>query len=114
MATFELTTHPLAFAHMEGGVKTVFVMPFTLDLSVLSSGDRIEFDDLGSITVGMVKRYPSLGKLLETEGYGNVVPEAQDQGHAAELLRTSPGWNQNAEQKDGVLAFRVRWAKRKS
>lgn len=114
MATFELTTHPLAFAHMEGGVKTVFVMPFSLQLSVMSSGDRIEFDDLGSITIGMVKRYPSLPQLLETEGFGNVVPEADDQGHAEELLRTSPGWNQTAEQADGVLAFRVRWTKRKS
>lgn len=113
MATFELTTHPLAFAHMEGGVKTVFVMPFTLPLSVMSSGDRIEFDDLGSITIGMVKRYPSLDELLSTEGFGNVVPEADDQIHAVELLRSSPEWNRNAEDSEGVLAFRVRWTKRK-
>ena len=114
MATFELTTHPLAFAHMEGGVKTVFVMPYSLQISVLCSGDRIEFDDLGSITIGMVKRYNDLEKLLETEGYANVVPEAESSDHAAELLRTSTGWDRGAEDKEGLLAFRVRWAKRKS
>lgn len=114
MATFELTTHPLAFAHMEGGVKTVYVMPWTPDLSVLSSGDRIEFDDLGSIAIGVVKRYPTLPELLEAEGYSNVVPEADDTDHAMSLLRGSTGWNVGAESKDGVLAFRVRWAKRKS
>ncbi|MCA9572214.1 MAG: hypothetical protein KC656_30455 [Myxococcales bacterium] len=114
MATFELTTHPLAFAHMEGGVKTVFVMPWSTPLSVMSSGDRIEFDDLGSISIGMVKRYPSLDELLEAEGFVNVVPEADDPDHAARLLRTSPGWNQTAERSNGVLAFRVRWAKRKA
>ena len=114
MATFELTTHPLAFAHMEGGVKTVFVMPFSDQLSVLSSGDRIEFDDLGSITIGMIKRYDDLETLLETEGYANVVPEAETAAHACELLRTSAGWNGTEEQNRGLLAFRVRWAKRKS
>lgn len=114
MATFELTTHPLAFAHMEGGVKTVFVMPYSDQLSVVSSGDRIEFDDLGSITIGMIKRYDDLESLLETEGYANVVPEAETPDHACELLRTSAGWNGQEEKDRGVLAFRVRWAKRKS
>lgn len=114
MATYELTTHPLAFAHMEGGVKTVYVMPWSPDLSVLCSGDRIEFDDLGSIAIGVVKRYPNLEDLLSAEGYANVVPEADDEGHAVRLLRTSSGWNVGAETRDGVLAFRVRWTKRKS
>ncbi len=114
MATFEATTHPLAFAHMEGGVKTVFVMPWTLELSIMSSGDRIEFDDLGSITIGMIRKYPSLEELIEAEGWANVVPEAEGAEHTMELLRTSTGWNDAAEQKDGVLALRVRWAKRKS
>jgi ASC-1-like (ASCH) protein len=114
MATFELTTHPLAFAHMEGGVKTVYVMPWTPDLSGLCSGDRIEFDDLGSIAIGTVKRYPTLPELLTAEGYSNVVPEADDVDHAMTLLRASSGWNAMCEARDGVLAFRVRWAKRKS
>lgn len=114
MATFEATTHPLAFAHMEGGIKTVFVMPYTNELSVVSSGDRIEFDDLGSITIGMVRRYPTLEELLEAEGWQNVVPEAADMEQAARTLRASPGWNERVEQEKGVLALRVRWAKRKS
>ncbi len=114
MATFEATTRPLAFAHMEGGVKTVFVLPFTVEFSVATSGDRIEFDDLGSITIGMIRRYDSMEKLLEVEGWSNVVPEASDESHAAQLLRESPGWNKRAEQSNGLLALRVRWAKRKS
>ena len=114
MATFEATTHPLAFAHMEGGVKTVFVMPATSELSVVSSGDRIEFDDLGSITLGAVRKYENLEQLLEAEGWQNVVPEAADAAAAAVTLRESPGWNAKAERVGGVLALRVRWAKRKA
>jgi len=113
MATFEATTHPLAFAHMEGGVKTVFVMPWTLQLSIISSGDRIEFDDLGSITIGMIRKYPTLEELIEAEGWDNVVPEADDAAHTMELLRSSTGWD-GAAEANGVLALRVRWAKRKS
>ncbi len=114
MATFDATTHPLAFAHMEGGVKTVFVMPNTPELSVASMGDRIEFDDLGSITLGMIRRYDTVEELLEAEGYTNVVPEAESAEHAAHLLRTSTGWDKRAERDNGVLALRVRSAKRKS
>lgn len=114
MATFDATTHPLAFAHMEGGVKTVFVMPATLEWSMASMGDRIEFDDLGSITLGMIRRYPSVEELLTAEGYSNVVPEAESAEQAAELLRTSVGWDRKAETDEGVLALRVRSAKRKS
>lgn len=114
MATFEATTHPLAFAHMEGGVKTVFVMPWTREFSVISSGDRIEFDDLGSITIGMIRKYDDLDALIKAEGWANVVPEADDEEHAKDLLHKSSGWDHQAEEKDGVLALRVRWAKRKS
>lgn len=114
MATFDATTHPLAFAHMEGGVKTVYVMPWTPELSVACSGDRIEFEDIGSITVGVVKRYESLPELLEAEGWSNIVPEAEGAEHAISMLRASPDWSAAAETRDGVIAFRVRWAKRKS
>lgn len=114
MATFEAMTHPLAFAHMEGGVKTVFVVPWSLEFSVMSSGDRIEFEDLGSITIGMIRRYDTLDALLEAEGWANVVPEADDTEQAATVLRASPDWDLKAEEADGVLALRVRWAKRKS
>ncbi len=114
MATFDATTHPLAFAHMEGGVKTVYVVPNTLEFSVISSGDRIEFEDLGSVTIGAIRRYETLDALLEAEGHANVVPEADDAEHSATLLRGSSGWHAGAEADRGVLALRVRWAKRKS
>jgi ASC-1-like (ASCH) protein len=114
MATFEATTHPLAFAHMEGGVKTVFVVPHSLEMSVISSGDRLEFDGLGSISIGMVRRYTDVVTLLEAEGWSNVVPEGKDADNACEILRTSSGWSQKVETDRGVLALRVRWAKRKS
>ncbi len=111
MATFETTTHPLAFAHMEGGVKTVFAVPWSREYSILSSGDRLEFDDLGSIVVGMVRRYETLEKLLEAEGVTNVVPEADSVDAAAAAIRADAGWRREV---DGVLALRVRWAKRKA
>ena len=114
MATFDAMTHPLAFAHMEGGLKTVFVVPYSQEFSVMSSGDRIEFEDLGSISIGTVRRYESVEEMLEAEGYINVVPEADDAEQAAKLLRDSSEWNARAEKQDGVLALRVRWAKRKS
>ena len=114
MATFDATTHPLAFAHMEGGVKTVFVMPNSLEWSMASMGDRIEFDDLGSITLGMIRKYTTIEEMLEAEGFANVVPEAESSEQAAELLRTSAGWDKKAETDKGVLALRVRSAKRKS
>ena len=114
MATFEATTHPLAFAHMEGGLKTVFVMPHSLEWSIASSGDRIEFQDLGSITLGMIRRYETVEALLEAEGWANVVPEADDAAHSASLLRSSAGWTKSVEVERGVLALRVRKTKRKS
>jgi ASC-1-like (ASCH) protein len=114
MATFEASTHPLAFAHMEGGMKTVFAMPYSDEFAIVSSGDRIEFDDLGSITVGMVRRYPSLSDLMGVEGFDNVVPEADGVEKAIEILEASDSWNATAVAQKGVFAFRVRWAKRKS
>ena len=114
MATFDSTTHPLAFAHMEGGVKTVFAVPWSLEFSMMSSGDRIEFEDLGSISIGTVRRYDDVEELLEAEGYANVVPEADDAESAAKLLRDSSEWDSRAETEGGVLALRVRWAKRKA
>lgn len=114
MATFEATTHPLAFAHMEGGVKTVFVVPWSLEFSMISSGDRIEFEDLGSISIGTVRKYDTVDVLLEAEGFQNVVPESEDSGQAASMIRGSSEWDATAEDAKGVLALRVRWAKRKT
>jgi len=114
MATFEATIHPVAFAHMEGGMKTVYVSPYTDDLSFISSGDRIEFDRLGSISIGTVRRYGTLSELIDAEGFANIVPEADNADHASELLRSSPEWNLQTEGDKGVMALRVRWAKRKN
>lgn len=114
MATFDATIHPVAFAHMEGGMKTVYVTPYTDDFSFISSGDRVEFDELGSISIGTVRRYPTLEELIEAEGFANVVPEADDAERAICMLRSSPDWNTRAEGDRGVMALRVRWAKRKS
>ncbi len=114
MATFEATTHPLSFAHMEGGMKTVFVVPWSAEFSMITSGDRIEFEDLGSISIGSIRRYSTVEELLEAEGWANVVPEAESQDVAVEMIRTSSEWNPRAEEEEGVLALRVRWAKRKT
>ncbi|MBW1878029.1 MAG: hypothetical protein JRI25_03335 [Deltaproteobacteria bacterium] len=113
MATYDTTTHPLAFAHMEGGMKTVYVVPNSGELSMVTSGDRVEFDDLGYITVATVRRYETLGDLIEAEGFGNVIPEANSSEEAIEVLRASMDWNGRSED-NGVLALRVRNAKRKS
>jgi len=113
MATYDTTTHPLAFAHMEGGMKTVYVVPNSGEFSVVTSGDRIEFDDLGYITVGTIRRYDTLPELLDKEGLANVIPEAETAEEAIEALRASAEWN-GLSEKDGVLAIRVRNAKRKS
>lgn len=113
MATYDTTTHPLAFAHMEGGMKTVYVVPNTGQFSVITSGDRLEFDDLGYITVGTIRRYATLGELVDAEGYSNIIPEADTPEEAIELLRSSSDWN-GQDEDSGVLALRVRDAKRKS
>ncbi len=114
MATYDATTYPLAFAHMEGGVKTVYVVPNGGSFSDLCSGDRIEFEGLGSITVGMVRRYDSLAEMVEIEGFANVLPEAESAAEAVELIEQSSSWDARAARERGVLAVRVRWAKRKS
>lgn len=114
MATFDATTHPLAFAHMEGGLKTVYVVPNSAAFKGISAGDRVEFDDIGSITVGMIRRYPSLEKLVEVEGHANVVPECDSAEAVVKAIGESPGWNRKAAEEAGVLALRVRSAKRKS
>lgn len=114
MATFEATIRPLTFAHMEGEQKTVYVVPRTIRFDMMTSGDRIEFEPLGSITVGAIRRYESLDELLEREGFQNVVPDAETVEEAMEALRASPEWNKSVEASEGVMALRVRSTKRKS
>ena len=114
MATHDTTTHPLAFAHMEGGVKTVYVVPNTVEFSMITSGDRIEFDDLGFITAGMVRQYDDLAQLMKEEGFSNVVPEADDEEEAIAAVEGSVDWDSSVVAERGVLAIRVRSARRKS
>lgn len=114
MATFEASIHPLAFAHMEGETKTVFVVPHTRQYSMVTSGDRIEFESIGSITIGAIRRYDSLDDLFKVEGWSNVVPEAETPELATAALRASDEWDLNSESTAGVIALRVRSTKRKS
>lgn len=114
MATFDATTTPVIFAHMETSDKTVYVVPRTVSFDMATAGDRIEFDDLGSITLGAIRRYETLDELLEREGYANVVPDAADVEDAKARIRSTPDWNEKIESERGVMAFRVRSTKRKA
>ncbi len=114
MATFEATTSPVTFAHMEGTTKTVYVVPRTPAFDMITSGDRIEFDDLGSITLGAIRRYESLDALFEVEGFQNVVPDADSVEAAIAAIRATPDWDARVEAASGVMALRVRNAKRKA
>ena len=113
MGTFEATTRPMVFEQMAILDKTVFVVPVAPAYEGISSGDRIEFEDLGSITIGSIRRYGSVEALLEAEGWHNVVPEAKDAVDAASNLRTLAAWGSHGEEH-GLLALRVREAKRKA
>ncbi len=114
MATFEATTHPVTFAHMESQAKTVYVVCRTSEFEDVSSGDRIEFDALGSITLGATRRYSTLLELLQMEGFQNVVPDAEEIEDAMTYLRKTSDWVPSVEEKKGVMAIRVRSTKRKS
>ncbi len=114
MATYDTTIHPLAFAHMEGGMKTVYVVPNAGQFTAVTSGDRIEFDDIGYITVGTIRRYASLEELVEAEGYQNIIPEAEDTAAAMKAIKASADWSPTEVERSGVLAVRIRNAKRKT
>lgn len=114
MATYDTTIHPLAFAHMEGGMKTVYVVPNSGQFAEVTSGDRIEFDDIGYITVGTIRRYDTLAELVEAEGYANIIPEAEDTESAMEAIRTSTDYSRSEVERSGILAIRIRDAKRKT
>lgn len=114
MATFDATTTAVTFAHMEGATKTVYAVPRSPAYDSVSSGDRIEFDRLGSITIGAVRRYVSLREMLEFEGFQNVVPDAETIEDAEEQLRKTPDWDKRLEETRGVIGLRVRSTKRKS
>lgn len=113
MATFDAPFHPEAFEHMENQRKTVYALIASPEFSYMSSGDRLEFGSYGSITVGTVRRYPSLEALIEVEGYATLVPDAESADEACASVRDVGDWDPAAEQQHGVLALRVREARRK-
>jgi len=113
MATFDAPFHEDAFIEMEEGRKTVYVILATEEYAYMSSGDRLEFGSHGSIHVGMVRRYPDLESLLQTEGFRNLVPQAETEEEALAVVRAIPEWDAEAEKRCGVLALRVREARRK-
>lgn len=97
---------------MENQRKTVYALIASPEFSYMSSGDRLEFGSYGSITVGTVRRYPSLEALVEVEGFQTLVPDAESADDACSSVRGSD-WDSGAEQEHGVLALRVREARRK-
>ena len=113
MATFDANFHPKAFEHMENRRKTVYAVIANDEYRFISSGDRLEFGDFASITVGAVRRYTSLEHLVEVEGWQALVPEATSADEAVGTVRSVPEWDSDAEQKHGILALRVRETHRK-
>jgi len=113
MATYDAPLYEEAFAEMEEGLKTVYVLLASDDYMFISSGDRLEFGSYGSIMVGMVRRYPSLEGLIETEGHRNLVPNAETAEEAVESIRGLGEWDPALEQERGVIMLRVREARRK-
>lgn len=113
MATFDAPFHPEAFEHMENQRKTVYALVASPEFSYMSSGDRLEFGSFGSITVGTVRRYPSLEKLIEVEGFQALSPGAASAEEACAHLRGDSHWDAEAEKEHGILALRVREARRK-
>ena len=98
---------------MENQRKTVYALVRSPEYDFMSSGDRLEFGAHGSITVGTVRRYPSLEKLIEVEGWQNLTPDAASAEEACAHVRADSEWSVSDEQKYGVLALRVREARRK-
>ena len=113
MATYDAPFHLEAFEQMEARRKTVYALPALPDYAGIVAGDRLEFGTFGSITVGMVRRYPSLEALVEAEGWANLVPEASGPEEAVAMVRAIPEWDRAVEEARGVLSLRVREARRK-
>jgi ASC-1-like (ASCH) protein len=113
MATYDAPLHLEAFENMEANRKTVYTLPATVDYRFMVAGDRLEFGSFGSITVGMVRKYDSLEELVKAQGWECLVPEAEGAVEAITLVRTNDDWDSTAENEHGVLALRVREARRK-
>jgi ASC-1-like (ASCH) protein len=113
MATYDANLHEQAFEEMEASRKTVYTLIATPEYSMICAGDRVEFGKFGSITIGMVRKYPSLEKLVEREGWQCLVPNADDADDALAQLRDANDWDSGQEQELGIVAMRVREARRK-
>ena len=113
MATFDAVFYEEAFQSMEQRRKTVYALVATDEYRFMSSGDRLEFGNQGSITVGTVRRYPSLERLIEVEGWQALVPDATSAEEAMTAVRSVAEWDQAAEATHGVMSLRVRVARRK-
>ena len=114
MATYDANLHLDAFIQMEAQRKTVYTVLNHGEYQFMCSGDRLEFGSYGSITIGMVRKYPSLVALVEAEGWQSLVPDASSADEAISMVRDIPEWNLQIEEKHGVIALRVREAKRKT
>ena len=113
MATYDANLHIDAFEQMEASRKTVYTVIAVPEYSVMSSGDRLEFGSFGSITIGMVRRYATLDALVAAEGWQSLVPDASSGPDAIQQVRDIAEWDESDEAEYGVLALRVRSAKRK-
>ncbi|MFH1465361.1 MAG: hypothetical protein ABIO70_13320 [Pseudomonadota bacterium] len=113
MATYDAPLYEDAFHEMEEGRKTVYVVLASDEYAAISSGDRLEFGSFGSIMVGMVRRYASLEALTAAEGFHNLVPSAEAVEDAVASIRALDEWDAAIEQERGVIALRVREARRK-
>lgn len=113
MATYDAPLHLEAFDLMEAHRKTIYALVAADGYEHICSGDRVEFGDYGSITVGMVRRYPDLEALVSAQGWHCLVPEAESAESAIEEVRAIPEWSKDRETAHGVLALRVREAQRK-
>lgn len=113
MATYDAPLYEDAFLEMEEGRKTVYVVLANDDYAAISSGDRLEFGSFGSIMVGMVRRYPNLEALVAAEGFRNLVPSAEAAEDALAAVRALDEWDAEVERVRGVIALRVREARRK-
>jgi ASC-1-like (ASCH) protein len=113
MATYDAPLYEDAFREMEEGRKTVYVVLANEEYAAISSGDRLEFGSFGSIMVGMVRRYPNLEALAAAEGFRNLVPSAEVADEAVAMVRGLDEWDEAMERERGVIALRVREARRK-
>ena len=113
MATYDAPLYADAFEQMETGRKTVYALVASDEYRDMVAGDRLEFCDYGSISVGMVRRYPDLEALVESEGWQCLVPDAEGAEQAIAQVRSVGDWVDGDEKQHGVLALRVREARRK-